>query len=70
MGIAPEVSLSQLSLTFPSQPVNTTSTAQTLTLTNNGSATLGINSIAITGDFAQSNTCGASVAPGTNCEIV
>ena len=69
MGIAPEVSLSQLSLTFPSQPVNTTSTAQTLTLTNNGSATLGINSIAISGDFAQSNTCGASVAPGTNCEI-
>jgi centrosomal CEP192-like protein len=64
--------LSPTSIPFNNQLVNTMSTAQTVTLTNGGNATLTL-SIAITGtnsgDFSQSNTCGASVAAGANCSI-
>ncbi|HEV2494752.1 MAG TPA: choice-of-anchor D domain-containing protein [Terriglobia bacterium] len=70
---APAVSLSPSSLAFSSQTVGTTSAAQAVTLTNSGSETLTITSIAVSGtnagDFAQSNTCGTSVAPNANCTI-
>jgi hypothetical protein len=69
----PTVVLSPTSLTFASQNVGTTSTPQTITLTNDGNATLAISSITITGtnpgDFAETNSCGASVAVGANCTI-
>jgi hypothetical protein len=65
----PEVSLSSGPLTFPSQWVGTTSAAQNLTLTNTGSAPLKISSIAINGDFAQTNACGTSMAAGASCSI-
>ncbi|MBV9303612.1 MAG: choice-of-anchor D domain-containing protein [Acidobacteriaceae bacterium] len=68
-GVAPAVSLSTTSLTFASQPVGTTSSAQPVTLTNSGSATLTISSIVATGDYSQSNTCGSSVSAGGNCTI-
>jgi hypothetical protein len=67
------VSLSPSSLAFAAQSVNTTSSAKTVTVTNNGSTALGITSILITGanasDFAQTNTCGASVSTGGSCTI-
>jgi hypothetical protein len=67
------VSLSASSLPFGSQSVGTTSAAETVTLSNTGNATLSITSMAITGnnasDFAQTNTCGSSVAAGANCTI-
>ncbi|HXJ93989.1 MAG TPA: choice-of-anchor D domain-containing protein [Terriglobia bacterium] len=66
---APAVSFSPGSLTFASQNVNTTSAAQPVTLTNTGNASLTISSIAATGDFAQTGTCGASLAAGANCQI-
>jgi hypothetical protein len=66
-------SLSPASLAFGNQSVSTTSTAQTLTLTNTGNAALSITSLTMTGtnagDFAQTNTCGSSVAAGANCTI-
>jgi phosphatidylethanolamine-binding protein (PEBP) family uncharacterized protein len=72
-GVVPVVSLSPASLTFASQPVNTTSAAQTVVLSNTGTATLSIVTIAVTGvnstEFTQSNNCGASVAVGANCAI-
>jgi hypothetical protein len=50
-----------------------TSSAQTVTLTNTGSATLSITSVTVTGtnasDFTESDTCGNSVATGANCRI-
>ncbi len=50
-----------------------TSSAQTVTLSNTGNATLSLTSITTTGtnagDFAQTNTCGSSVAAGANCAI-
>ncbi len=65
----PIVSLSASSLTFGSQPVNTTSPAQTVTVTNSGSAPLDITSIAAAGPFAQTNTCSAAIAPAGICTI-
>ncbi len=74
---AGSVSLAPGSLNFGSQTVNTTSTAQTVTLTNGANSALTINGTSITGtnaaDFAVSaNTCPAStstLAAGGNCTI-
>ncbi len=66
---APAVSLSAGTLSFGSQIVNTTSAAQTVTVTNSGTATLTLGSITASGPFAQTNTCGLSVAAGGICTI-
>ena len=63
-GLAPVVSLSVTSLTFGNQPVSTTSDAQTLTLTNTGDGPLTITSVAVSGDFSESDDCGASLPSG------
>jgi hypothetical protein len=52
--------------------VGVTSGAKTVTLTNTGSSTLNISSIATTGDFAQkivARSCKSTVAPGASCVI-
>jgi hypothetical protein len=67
--IAPAVTLVPDNLTFADRPVGTTSAAQTVTLTNSGSAPLLISSIGTTGDFTKSDHCGASVAAGGSCTI-
>ena len=65
------VSLSPSSLTFSDQDVNTESDAQTVTLTNTGNATLSNFTVTVTPGtgFAQTNTCGSSVAAGSSCTI-
>src|SRR5262249_34977236 len=65
----PVAGLSPTSLTFGSQTVGTTSAAQGLTLSNTGTAALAISGIATSGDFAQTNNCGTSLAAGANCTI-
>jgi hypothetical protein len=69
----PIVTLSASSLTFSTQLVGTRSTAQSVTLTNSGSAALSITNVSFNGadpgDFSQTNTCGTSLAPGANCSI-
>jgi hypothetical protein len=57
------------SLNFGAQSVGTTSPAKSVTLSNTGKATLKVASIATTGDFAQTNNCKSSLAPGKNCTI-
>ncbi|MGH9431520.1 MAG: FG-GAP-like repeat-containing protein, partial [Terriglobia bacterium] len=72
-GVLPSVGLAPGGLGFSAQPLNTTSTAQTITLTNGGTAPLIISSITINGNFAiaAGTTCSAStpVNPGANCLI-
>ncbi|WP_299697540.1 FG-GAP-like repeat-containing protein [Hydrocarboniphaga sp.] len=68
-GIEPVAEFSAASLSFGEQPVGTTSTAQTLTLNNSGSATLDIASVMASGDFAQHNDCGVMLLPGNSCSI-
>ncbi len=65
----PGVRLSATSLTFSGEVVGTTSPAQTITLTNSGNAPLAVTSIMPSGDFAQTNTCGSSVAASASCSI-
>ncbi|MEU1034182.1 discoidin domain-containing protein [Streptomyces mirabilis] len=57
------------SLTFADQAVNTTSAAQTVTVTNSGTDTASIAGVTAGGDFAQTSTCGTSLAAGANCTV-
>src|SRR5712692_11904826 len=74
-GVAPIVTLGASSVTFANQIVGTNSTAQVVGLTNTGTSTLNFTGAGITitgansGDFSQTNTCGASVAAGAMCNI-
>jgi len=63
----PAVGLAPTSLTFGSQLLNTTSAAQTVTLTNTGTGPLTIVSIAASGDFAETSagTTACPIAPAT-----
>jgi hypothetical protein len=65
----PAVSLSPTGLVFTSQAVGTTSAAQTISLTNTGAGALSIGSIAISGSYAETNTCASSLPAGGNCSI-
>jgi sugar lactone lactonase YvrE len=70
--LAPAVTLSTTSLSFSAQLVNTTSPAQTVTVTNTGGANLIISSIVASGTYTQTNTCPISTAtlnPGSTCAI-
>jgi len=67
--ISQGVSVHPDSLTFGPQDIDTTSPPQTATLTNTGNATFAVSSILASGDFAQTNTCGGSVAAGGSCNI-
>jgi len=70
---APAVSLNPASIAFGNQPVGTTSSATAVTLNNTGNGPLSITSITFTGtnpgQFAQTNTCGATVYAGGSCTI-
>jgi FG-GAP-like repeat/Abnormal spindle-like microcephaly-assoc'd, ASPM-SPD-2-Hydin/FG-GAP repeat len=75
-GNSPSVStvvLSPATMTFTLQARGLRSSPQTATLTNAGTAALSITSISITGggagDFAQTNTCGPTIAVGASCQI-
>jgi hypothetical protein len=68
--------LSPTSLNFGSQQIGSTSTAQSVTLTNSGNLALSITSLGLTGtnpgDFAQTNTCptgATTLAAGASCAI-
>src|SRR5205807_1985621 len=64
-----EVVLVPASLSFGAQVVGVKSSALTLTLRNMGSNILNITTVVAAGDFAQSNTCGTSVAGGGSCAV-
>ncbi len=61
------------SVKFGLHPVKTKSGATTIALTNKSRVAIGISSISITGtdpgDFAQTNSCGKSLAAGASCVI-
>ncbi len=72
-GAGTDVQLTPASVNFGTQVENTTSLAKKIKLTNIGSATVNITGISFTGtdpgDFAETNTCGTSVAAGASCVI-
>jgi hypothetical protein len=62
--------LSTSILTFGNQAVGTTSPAQSLMLSNYGTTTLTIMSIAASADFGETDTCsGSGLASGASCTI-
>ena len=65
----PNATPSPSSLTFATQLVGTSSSAQLVALTNYGKMALSIASIAASGDFSQTNTCGSSLAAEASCAI-
>jgi len=70
---APSVSLSSTSLSFGNQATGTTSSAQSVSLENTGSAALSITAIQLTGNYPnqyiQTNNCGTSLAQAASCTI-
>jgi Abnormal spindle-like microcephaly-assoc'd, ASPM-SPD-2-Hydin/NHL repeat len=70
-GTAPVAGVSPASLAFQSQLINTTSGGQLVFLSNTGTGPLTFlgSGIAVSGDFAQTNNCGGSLAPATSCGI-
>lgn len=68
-GSSPIVVLNPTSLTFASASVNSTSSAQTITLSNTGNATLNISDIQMSGDFAQTNNCPPALGFGSSCQF-
>jgi len=68
-GSSATLSANLSTLTFGSQAPGTTSTAQTVTLSNTGTAAATSVGVSVTGDFAQTNTCGSSIAAGASCAV-
>ena len=56
-------------LTFASQLVGTTSSAQTITVTNPGPLGLQISHVQGSGDFSETNNCGTSLGPTAGCAV-
>jgi hypothetical protein len=63
------VSLTPAKMTFPTQVIGTTSSAQTATLTNTGSLAVNISKISATTPFSQMNNCPSSLTVGGSCQI-
>ena len=73
-GVNPAGSLtpSPSSLSFPAESVNVTSPAQPVRLTNNGQVAVTLTAISATGDFSETNTCGAlpsALNKGDSCTV-
>jgi hypothetical protein len=68
-GTSSAITFKPASLTFASQKVGTTSPAKTITMSNSTPSPVTIGSIAISGPFAETNTCGASIAANGTCTI-
>ena len=68
-GMGAFVTLTASSLSFSTAPVGTTSVAQSITLANTGNMALNVSGIQVSGDFAQTNNCPASLAAALACVI-
>jgi len=63
------VTVAPTALNFGSETTGSTSAAQTVTVSNPTSSAAPVSSIAATGDFAETNTCGSSIAAGGSCTV-
>jgi Ca2+-binding RTX toxin-like protein len=69
----PIATVTPTSLSFGSQTVDTTSTAQSVTITNTGTANLTVDGATLSGTdaamFGRSNGCTGALAPTTSCTV-
>ena len=63
------VTASPGALSFGSVVTGTTSAAQTVTVSNPTGSAAAVSSIAASGDFSQTNTCGSSIAANGSCTV-
>lgn len=68
-GTSSSVVLSAATLSFPTTVLGMNSTAQSVTMTNQGSVGVRISGIQITGDFTQTNNCPTTLDAGSHCAI-
>jgi hypothetical protein len=62
--------VSPTSLTFPSQAYGSTSSAQTISLTNTGGIALTLASVTASGDFSETDNCqNTAIASAASCKI-
>ncbi len=66
---APAVSVSPASLLFAGQLLNTSSTAQTVTLSNTGATSITNSGVAASAEFTASAGCPATIKPKTKCTV-
>ena len=66
---APFVTAAPGSLFFPTEFLNVRSAAQTVTLTNSGATAVSVTSTAVSGDFAKTGVCPASLGAGKSCTL-
>ncbi|HEY2669682.1 MAG TPA: choice-of-anchor D domain-containing protein, partial [Rugosimonospora sp.] len=65
----PTLTASPSNVSFGNQAVGTTSAAHALTISNTGGSAATISSIAASAPFAQTNTCGATLAASASCTV-
>jgi hypothetical protein len=63
------VSVAPAALVFGNQMIGAVSVAQAVAITNSKNNSLSISSIALSGDYKQTNTCGSSLPSGATCTI-
>jgi hypothetical protein len=66
---ASTVTAAPSALSFGSQAEGTTSSAQTVTVSNPTSSAASVSSISASGEFAETNTCGSSIAANGSCTV-
>ncbi|MCU7905297.1 MAG: choice-of-anchor D domain-containing protein, partial [Candidatus Thiodiazotropha sp. (ex Epidulcina cf. delphinae)] len=67
--VAGILSASPTSLSYPDTPVGSTSSPQTITVSNQGNSALQTLSVSTTGDFTQTNDCPTTLDPNSSCTI-
>jgi F5/8 type C domain/Pectate lyase superfamily protein/Abnormal spindle-like microcephaly-assoc'd, ASPM-SPD-2-Hydin len=69
-GGSSSLSASPSSLSFGSETVGSTTSAQTVTVSNSGTVAASVSSVSASGPFSQTNTCGSSIAAGGSCTVI
>jgi hypothetical protein len=68
-GTPAALTASPSSVSFGNEVVGQTSATQSVTVTNPGSTSASISQLAVSGPFAQTNTCGSSLGAGASCTV-
>ncbi len=63
------ISISPTAVGFGTVATGSSSPTQAVTVTNSGTAAAPVGTIATTGDFSQTNTCGSSIPAGSSCTV-
>jgi Cep192 domain 4/Beta-propeller repeat/HYDIN/CFA65/VesB-like, Ig-like domain len=69
VSVATAVTVTPSSLSFGDVTVGDVSSAQSVTITNTGTATLTFKGFSASSDFIQTNTCGATLNVGQSCTV-